>query len=107
MAFHELGEVCARHLAGFLGRLHAVLLALALEDLQQLVGREVALGADEDAKRRDVAAGDVRGILANANIFGLDLTTTPLAAKIEGYYARLMAGPGSARRLLQEELPEA
>ena len=54
-----------------------------------------------------VAAGDVRGILANANIFGLDLTTTPLAAKIEGYYARLMAGPGSARRLLQEELPEA
>ena len=54
-----------------------------------------------------VAAGDVRSILANANIFGLDLTTTPLAAKIEGYYARLMAGPGSARRLLQEELPEA
>ena len=52
------------------------------------------------AKVRD---GKIREILANPTIFGLDLTTTPLADRIEGYYARLQAGPGSVRRLLHEE----
>ena len=51
-----------------------------------------------------VKEGKIREILSNPTIFGLDLTTTLLAAKIEGYYARLLEGPGSARRLLQEEL---
>ena len=50
-----------------------------------------------------VKDGNIHEMLANAAIFGLDLTTTPLAERIEGYYARLMAGPGSARRLLHEE----
>ena len=49
-------------------------------------------------------AGQLKPILANASIFGSDLTATPLAAKIEGYFVKLLAGPGSARRLLQSEL---
>ncbi len=49
-------------------------------------------------------AGQLRPILANASIFGSDLTATPLAAKIEGYFVRLLEGPGAARRLLQAEL---
>ena len=53
------------------------------------------------AKVRD---GKIREILANPTIFGLDLTTTPLADRIEGYYARLQAGPGSVRKLLHEEV---
>ena len=52
-----------------------------------------------------VQAGRLGEILSNATIFGLDLTTTPLAARIEGYCRRLDEGPGSARRLLREELP--
>lgn len=48
-------------------------------------------------------AGQLRPILANAAIFGLDLTATPLADKIEGYFKRLLEGPGSARRLLAAE----
>ena len=48
--------------------------------------------------------GRLAPILSNASIFGLDLTATPLAAKIEGYFLKLLEGPGSARRLLQSEL---
>ena len=53
-----------------------------------------------------VREGNIREILANANIFGLDLTATPLAEKIEGYYAFLTSGPGTARALLQRELAD-
>ena len=49
-------------------------------------------------------AGQIRPILANTSIFGSDLTATPLADKIEGYFKKLLAGPGAARKLLQEEL---
>ena len=48
--------------------------------------------------------GQLRGILANASVFGSDLTKTPLADKIEGYFVRLLGGVGSARQLLREEL---
>ena len=48
--------------------------------------------------------GQLRPILANASIFGTDLAATALGAKIEGYFVRLLGGPGSARRLLGEEL---
>ncbi len=48
--------------------------------------------------------GQLKEILSNASIFGVDLTTTPLAARIEGYFLELLAGPGSARRLLRREL---
>jgi len=48
--------------------------------------------------------GELRELLANASIFGTDLTQTSLAARIEGYFLELLQGPGSARRLLQREL---
>ena len=48
--------------------------------------------------------GELKGILSNASIFGSDLTKTPLADRIEGYFLKLLAGPGSARKLLQAEL---
>ncbi len=48
--------------------------------------------------------GELKNILANASIFGTDLTKTTLASRIEAYFLALLAGPGSARRLLQKEL---
>ncbi len=51
--------------------------------------------------------GQLKDILSNASIFGSDLAATPLAAKIEGFFLRLLSGPGAARRLLQEELAQA
>ena len=51
--------------------------------------------------------GQLRGILSNASIFGVDLTTTPLAEKIEGYFVRLLEGEGAVRKVLQEELTAA
>lgn len=51
--------------------------------------------------------GQLRGILSNASIFGVDLTTTPLAEKIEGYFVRLLEGAGAVRKVLQEELTAA
>lgn len=50
--------------------------------------------------------GQLRGILANASVFGTDLTKTPLTDKIEGYFVRLLGGAGSVRKLLREELGE-
>ena len=58
----------------------------------------------KDELMAKVKQGEIREILANATIFGLDLTTTTLAAKIEGYYAFLASGPNTARALLQKEL---
>lgn len=49
-------------------------------------------------------SGQLAGILSNETIFGVDLTATPLAKRIEGYFLRLLEGPGSARRLLHDEL---
>jgi fructuronate reductase len=65
---------------------------------------EVSPDPLKDELMAKVAAGDIQSILSNASIFGVDLTQTPLAAKIEGYYKRLSSGAGSARKLLQEEL---
>lgn len=50
--------------------------------------------------------GQLRGILANASIFGTDLTKTPLADRIESYFVKLLGGAGAARRLLQDELKD-
>jgi len=49
-------------------------------------------------------SGQLAGILSNETIFGVDLTATPLAKRMEGYFLRLLEGPGSARRLLHDEL---
>ncbi len=48
--------------------------------------------------------GELRAILANASIFGTDLTKTPLADRIEGYFVNLLGGAGAARALLEAEL---
>ena len=48
--------------------------------------------------------GQIRPLLANTDLFHVDYTKTPLADKIEGYFVKLLAGPGSARQLLQSEL---
>ena len=48
--------------------------------------------------------GQLRGVLANSSIFGLDLSATSLCGRIEDYFVRLLSGPGSARALLQSEL---
>ena len=65
---------------------------------------EVSPDPLKDELMAKVREGKIREILSNASIFGLDLTTTPLADRIEAYYAKLLSGPGSARRLLKEEL---
>ena len=65
---------------------------------------EVSPDPLKDELMAKVKAGEIREILSNASIFGLDLTTTPIADKVEGYYRRLLEGPGSVRRLLKEEL---
>ncbi|MDO5317446.1 MAG: mannitol dehydrogenase family protein [bacterium] len=49
--------------------------------------------------------GQIREILANASIFGTDLTKTTLADKVEAYFVKLLGGVGAARALLQAELP--
>ena len=48
--------------------------------------------------------GELRAILANASIFGTDLTQTVLADKVEAYFKALLGGVGAARALLQKEL---
>ena len=65
---------------------------------------EVSPDPLKDELMAKVAAGQIGEILSNAAIFGLDLSQTPLAARICDYYGRLSAGVGSVRRVLQEEL---
>lgn len=48
--------------------------------------------------------GQLKGILSNASIFGLDLTETVLAEKIEGYFVAELAGVGAVRKTLHEAL---
>ena len=52
-------------------------------------------------------SGQLRPILSNASIFGVDLTTTPLADKIEKIFVEELAGPGSVRATLQKYLANA
>ena len=54
------------------------------------------------------SCGDkLRPILANASIFGLDLTQTPLAAQIEDLFRQELAGPGAVRATLHRTLAQA
>jgi fructuronate reductase len=48
--------------------------------------------------------GELKEILSNASIFGLNLAETELGPRIEEYFVKLLGGVGSARRLLQETL---
>ncbi|WP_295581724.1 mannitol dehydrogenase family protein [uncultured Oscillibacter sp.] len=49
-------------------------------------------------------AGQLRPILANAAIFGVDLTATPLADRIEALFLEELAGPGAVRATLKKHL---
>jgi len=49
-------------------------------------------------------AGQLKPILANASIFGSDLTKTVLGDKIEAYFIAELAGPGAVRKTLHEAL---
>ena len=48
--------------------------------------------------------GQLRPLLANTSVFHVDYTKTPLADRIEAYFTRLLEGPGSVRKILQDEL---
>ena len=45
-------------------------------------------------------AGQLDAILCDASIFGTDLTATPLKAKIENYFVKMLAGKGAVREVL-------
>lgn len=45
----------------------------------------------------------VSPILSRADIFGVDLTATPLAGIVEQFFIRLTVGPGAVRSVLDEE----
>jgi fructuronate reductase len=49
-------------------------------------------------------AGQLMTILTDAQIFGLDLTATPLAKRIEGYFVSMLGGVGAVRETLHREI---
>ncbi|MDP9831462.1 mannitol dehydrogenase family protein [Trueperella abortisuis] len=68
-----------------------------LEELQgHLDG--VVLGGDVDAHAA------LEPILSNSAIFGTNLYETPLAARVEELFTKLVAGPGAVRTTLKETL---
>ncbi len=50
------------------------------------------------------ATGNIKEILANENIFGVDLYGIGLGEKIEGYFNEMIAGPGAVRSTLEKYL---
>lgn len=67
------------------------------DDLQaKLAGIEVG--------KPETYNGQLKEILSNASIFGVDLTATPLAEKIESYFVAELAGPGAVRKTLHDAL---
>ncbi|MGV9184201.1 mannitol dehydrogenase family protein [Arcanobacterium canis] len=70
-----------------------------LDELQELLGN-VHLGA---ALSADETHEILAPILSNAQIFAVDLYTTPLAKKVEVYFAELISAPGAVRRVLERE----
>ncbi len=67
------------------------------DDLQaKLAGIEVG--------KPESYTGQLRPILANASIFGSDLSATVLADKIEQYFVAELAGPGAVRKTLHDAI---
>ena len=63
--------------------------------------------AELQEKLADITVGDpascegrLGSMLSDASLFGTDLTATPLAAKVEANFSRLLAGPGAVRKTL-------
>ena len=48
--------------------------------------------------------GQLIAILSNENIFGLDLSKTELAPRIEAYFVSMLKGPGAVRETVKREL---
>lgn len=69
-----------------------------LKDVIQAKLAGIEVGKPETYK------GQLMDILSNASIFGLDLTETVLAEKIEGYFVAELAGVGAVRKTLHEAL---
>lgn len=51
--------------------------------------------------------GQLTGILSDGGIFGVDLTETTLAPRIETYFTSMLQGKGAVRKTLQQQLNEA
>ncbi len=66
--------------------------------LDELTGKLAAVKLGGEYK------GEAREILANANIFGLDLVEAGLADKIEAMFVELIAGPGAVEATLAKYL---
>ena len=45
--------------------------------------------------------GQLKPILQNEHLFGINLADTCLGERIEGYFVRMLEGEGAVRRLLQ------
>jgi fructuronate reductase len=57
---------------------------------------------DVKAGEPDSYKGQLRSILSNQVIFGVDLYDARLADKIEGMFCEMLAGPGAVRAALQK-----
>ena len=57
--------------------------------------RGVSAGAPESYQ------GQLKPILQNEHLFGINLVDTCLGERIEGYFVRMLEGAGAVRRLLQ------
>ncbi len=58
------------------------------------------------AGKPETYSGQLRSILSNETVFGLDLTATPLADRIEKYFVAELTGPGAVRRTLHDAVSE-
>ncbi|WP_124039445.1 mannitol dehydrogenase family protein [Neoactinobaculum massilliense] len=67
------------------------------DELHEYV-KDIKLGEDTDVHAH------LQPIFSNAAIFGVDLYTTPLGAKAEALFSRLIAGPGAIRTTIHEEI---
>ncbi len=63
--------------------------------------KDIKLGQPEGAAEK------VMPLLKNKDIFGLDLTTTPLADKTCGYFEEMLAGPGAVRATIHKYASKA
>lgn len=49
---------------------------------------------------------ELRPILSDRTIFGIDLYEAGLGGRVEGYFTEMLAGPGAVRRALERHLPK-
>jgi fructuronate reductase len=68
-----------------------------LPDLRPIISR-VSLGEPCNAHET------LLPILSREDIFGLNLYTTPIAAKVEAYFEKLIDGPGAVRKVLENTI---